>query len=385
MKNKYLVIVFVLFTIIVTGCKEAVQYRDVLYFTGTESSPATTLTVDTVPTSLGVSVSCSEKVTKDIKINIQIDSNLVASYNKTSGKSYKFPPKGSCMLVSDSVVIKKGSNVSESSKFIIISQDQFAEGINYCVPITITGEEGDISILEPSRTIYVIINKTIITQAVNLAGSNYFSVPSFQSDATLSALSAVTMECRVYVNSFQINSPYISSVMGIEENFLLRFGDVSVNNNQLQLAGGLINGNKYPVTSATSFSTGQWYQIAAVYNGSTISLYVNGVLDSYVTASSGTINFTDTYLGGFHIGYSSDGRLLNGYISEARVWNRAVTANELLDNLCYVDPTSKGLLAYWRFNGADANGNVTDLTGHGYTAVAADNNIQWVTGVRCPN
>jgi hypothetical protein len=192
------------------------------------------------------------------------------------------------------------------------------------------------------------------------------------------------MECRVYVNGFQTANPFISSVMGIEENFLLRFGDVSVANNQLQLAGGLINTKKFPVTSKAFFSTGKWYHIAIVYNGSTMALYVDGVLDNYADAETGGINLTDNYSGGFHLGFSAGGRFLNGYVSEARVWTRALSATELQENLCYVDPASNGLLAYWRFNGTEQAGNIPDLTGHGYTAVAAKP-LAWVAGVRCPN
>jgi hypothetical protein len=213
---------------------------------------------------------------------------------------------------------------------------------------------------------------------------NYFTVPSFQTDPTLASVPNLTLEARVYVNAFQTVNPFISSVIGIEENFLVRFGDVAIQNNQVELAGGLINGNKYPVAGNTLFSTGQWYHVAAVYNGSTISVYVNGALDNYTVAEQGGINLTDTYSGGFHVGYSADGRLTNGYVSEARVWTTAQTSAELINNLCYVDPTSKGLLAYWRFNEVDSAGNVTDLTGHGYTAVAAKK-VAFVAGVKCPN
>ena len=71
-------------------------------------------------------------------------------------------------------------------------------------------------------------------------------------------------------------------------------------------------------------------------------------------------------------------------MSEARVWTRALSATELQENLCYVDPASNGLLAYWRFNGTEQAGNIPDLTGHGYTAVPAKP-LAWVAGVRCPN
>ncbi len=45
------------------------------------------------------------------------------------------------------------------------------------------------------------------------------------------------------MNGWKTTSPFISTVMGIEENFLLRFGDVNIDPNQLQLAGG-----GYPAT-----------------------------------------------------------------------------------------------------------------------------------------
>ena len=382
MKTKYLFTILIVLASLLTGCHKAAQYRDVIYFTGTEASPVTKLTIDG-PSSLGVSVTSSTKVNKDVTVGIKIRPELVASYNEMTGKTYEFPPDGSYDLSADNVIIANGSNVSGSARFSILSLANFTEGTIYCVPISITSTDGDISVLEASQTIYVIVNRTIITQAVSLS-PNYFTVPSFQTDPSLSSVSSLTMECRVLVSKFQTANPYISSVIGIEENFLIRFGDVSITNNQVQIGPGVIGKNKYFVTSNASFSTNQLYHVAAVYSGSTISLYVNGILDNYTNVVPGSVNLTDVYSGGFHIGFSAGGRLLTGYVSEARVWTRALTASELQENLCYVDPTSKGLLAYWRFNSADASGNITDLTGHGYTAVAAKA-IVWVPGVRCPN
>ncbi|MBF1538632.1 MAG: hypothetical protein HXO01_04895, partial [Prevotella salivae] len=61
------------------------------------------------------------------------------------------------------------------------------------------------------------------------------------------------------------------------------------------------------------------------------------------------------------------------------------------NNVCWVDPTSKDLVAYWRFNEAQQQGNhwvVTDLTGNGYNAYYfswGDNGVpSFVDGVRCP-
>ena len=380
-KIRYTLIILILLAGFFPGCRKSAEYHDVIYFTGTEQTPETRFTIDG-PSGLGVSVSSSTKVDKDITVNIKASPDLLDAYNQLRATAYKPLPDGSYTLSAGSVVIKSGSNASESVNFSITSLSQFTEGTTYCMPITIVNADGDIPVLEASRTVYLIINRTIITQATVMS-PNYFTVPGFLTASALSSTPKVTMECRVLFNSFQTANPYISSIIGIEENFLLRLGDVSIANNQLQLAGGLIAGKSHPVTSKAFFSTGQWYHVAVVYDGSTISLYVNGVLDNYTDAGAGGVNLTDTYSGGFHIGFSAGGRLLNGYVSEARVWTTALTANQLANNLCYVDPTSKDLLAYWRFNAVDASGNVADLTGHGYTAMAAKT-VAWVPGVRCP-
>lgn len=385
MNTKYLFGILILLTALFTGCQKAADYHPVLYFTDTEQFPEKRLTVDG-PASVDISVTASIKVDRDITAKIQVHPELVQSYNQSNGTAYEFLPEGSYELLApnSSVVIKTGTSRSESADFSILSLSQFEEGITYCVPISITEVDGGIAVLESSRTIFLVIKRTIITQAASLASRRYFTVPGFATDGNLNSVSNLTLECRVYVNSFQTANPYISSVIGIEENFLLRFGDVSIGNNQLQLAGGLVNGKKFPVTSKGAFSTGQWLHVAVVYNGSTMALYVNGILDNYTDAESGGVNLTDTYGGGFHIGYSADGRYLNGAVSEARVWSKALTPNELQNNLCFVDPASPGLIAYWRFNGEITGNEVPDLTGHGYAAVA-NNSITWVPGVRCPD
>jgi hypothetical protein len=381
MKTKYPIFILIAAAVIFSGCKKSLPYNDVIYFTGTETTPETKFTLDE-PASIGISVTSSAKMDKDVAVSIKLDPQLVESYNNLTGKSYEFLPAGSYELSANSLVIENGSYVSESAMFSITSLDQFQEGSIYCVPITITGSDDDIDILEASRTKYLIINKTIITRAVDLNNSTYFAV-DFESDPSLSYVPALTFECRIFMNGFQTSNPYISTVMGIEESFLLRFGDVSVANNQLQLAGGLISGKKYPVTSKTYFSTGRWYHIAAVYNGSTIALYVDGVLDAYTDAQAGGADLTYNFNGNFYLGYSAGGRRLRGYISEARVWTRALSAAELQSNLCYVNPEANGLLAYWRFDNVDTSGNLPDLTGNGFDAVP-NNEITWVDGVRCP-
>lgn len=313
------------------------------------------------------------------------DQSMLDAYNAQTGKKYQLPPEGSCQLGSTETVIKAGNYVSESVRFSILSLDDFVEGVNYCMPLVITGTDGDMPVLEASRVMYVVINRTIISRAVDLHGRCGFNVPKFQDDPRVSALSQATMEIRVRVNSFPSANanPGISSLMGIEENFLFRFGDISIEKNQLQLAPAVIGGKKYFTTGETRYTTGKWHQVVCVYDGSSTSIYVDGKLDVKFSAGPGTINLNDDYMDGFWFGQSCGGRYLDGAISEARFWTRALTMNEIQDNACYVDPKTPGLLAYWRFNAVQEDGRVLDETGNGFDAIP-HGSYTWIENVKCP-
>ena len=159
--------------------------------------------------------------------------------------------------------------------------------------------------------------------------------------------------------------------MGIEEMFLMRFGDVTVAPNVLQTGG--INVDR-------SFTTDTWYHLAVVHDGSEMRVYVDGQLAGS-RATTQTIDLTNMWAGGFHFGYSANGRLLNGAISEARVWSRALSQGEINNGRCGVDPASPGLVGYWKFNEAEGR-TVRDISGNNRHAVAT-RDIQWVPDVRC--
>lgn len=384
MKTKYILYPVLIFSLLLS-CKNADDFQDMIYFTGTEKSTTAKFAIDG-PTNIGISITASTKVESDIAVQVKAAPEMIDGYNKANDKQYMALPEGSYDLSTTQVTITEGQNVSEQIRFSINSLDNFEEGVTYCMPVTITGTDGGLPVLEPCRTLYVVIDRTIITHAASLTG-NYFKVP-FSTNPDLSSVPHVSMEARVLVNSFQSSNPYISSLIGIEEHFLLRFGDVTINKEQLQLAGG-----GYPLTSTIDFATGTWYHVAIVYDGSKLKLYINGVLNATTDAPRGNINLASASSGGFHIGYSAGGRYLNGAISEARVWTKALTEVEIQSNMCYVDATTPGLLAYWRFNEGqkiideESGGEidlVKDWTGNGYDLQPARGEIVWIEGVRCP-
>lgn len=357
-----------------SACKNAEDLEDVLYFTGTETSPVSQYTIDG-PTDIGITVSSSCVASSEQKINISVATEKLEEYNHTNGKTYKGLPEGSYKLSSESILLKAGENVSEQLILSLLNTSKFEEGAVYCLPLTISNVEGGMPVLESSRTIYIVLNQTIITQA---AASKNMPIP-FEDDPSLASVPQVTMEARVMVTKFASSNPYISTVMGVEEEFLLRFGDVTIAPNQLQLAGG-----GYPVTAKTEFETNKWYHLAVVFDGSTIKLYVNGELDGQTDAPRGPIVLCGkTDKRRFCIGGSLNSRLLNGYISEVRVWKKALSQSQIQNNMCYVSPDNyKDMIAYWRFNdGADAE-VIKDWTGNGWDINTTISN--WVEGVKCP-
>ena len=361
------------------SCKNAEPLRDVLYFTGTEKSIVAKYTVDG-PAEIGVTVSASCLANVDHKIKIKADPDKLLGFNEENGKNYKIVPFENFMLSSGTVQLKAGQNVSEPLIFSLVKSDNFEEGATYCMPLTITEVLGDLEVLEASRTIYLVLGQTLVTQAADLKDKTYYKVP-FKDDVSLSSLQQCSMEARVFIHEFDLLEPYISTVIGIEENFVLRFGDVNIEPDQLHLAGG-----GYQVTGQTKFEKNKWYHVAVVYDGSEIRLYVNGQLDGSIAAPRGNINLCDDYSGGFHVGYSVDNRRrLNGAISEARVWKKALSVNEIQNNMCFLAPENyKDLIAYWRFNDGSEATVIKDWSGNGWDLKASGGAPEWMEGVRCP-
>ena len=309
------------------------------------------------------------------------DQAVLEAFNKAQGTGYWLLPEENYTLDKHSAVIKAGNAVSEPVS-MQVSIDGFKNGVIYCLPLKITGTSSSMTAIPGQEYAYVVIRGYVYASAANLPGGSYFEMPSTVSDPALS-LEVCTMEIRVKANSWAGSNPFISSLIGVEENFLLRFGDISCDPNQLQLAGPGVS-----ITSKAHFDTGKWYHVAVVADGikQTCDLYINGELDSSTPMGGKGINLGKVYNSKFAIGMSEKGRYLNGQVSEARVWGRLLTPTELMNNQCsIVDPVKEAqenkLLGYWKL---DAENRGKDLTGHGYDGYAHGSVTYTEANIRCP-
>ncbi|QHJ06914.1 endo-beta-N-acetylglucosaminidase [Hymenobacter busanensis] len=228
---------------------------------------------------------------------------------------------------------------------------------------------------------------TVTLTATNAAGVNtstragYITVVGTGSGSTNTALlfdgatkyvdagtvnlngAALSLECWVKPTAFKTASPFISSVIGIEDasnTALLRFGDAGVAANKLQFVLTL-GTTQRKVLSASTFNANTWYHLAATYDGATMRLYVNGVLDATLAATGNA-----AASGVFTLGRNYDGtRILNGSIDEVRAWTRVLTPAEIVANACQVSPTAAGLEAYWPLNEGSGT-TAVDASGHNH-------------------
>jgi hypothetical protein len=98
-------------------------------------------------------------------------------------------------------------------------------------------------------------------------------------------------------------------------------------------------------------SMDQWVHIAMVWDGTALTVYVNGVLKITSTGSGGN-GMLATGTSVLSIGCNpTNNQCFNGMFAEFRVWNVARSATDIMNN--YNKPltgTESGLVGYWKFD-----------------------------------
>ena len=126
--------------------------------------------------------------------------------------------------------------------------------------------------------------------------------------------------------------------------------------------------------------TGTWTHVAVTRSGTTLKIYVNGVLDSTETNFAGPLPISFSgYPVTFGIGYA-----FNGALSDVRVWNVERTAAEIADNKDKrLSGTETGLVGYWPMDeGAGVPANAVTgvaVTKNGYDGTADKGTMSWLT------
>lgn len=182
------------------------------------------------------------------------------------------------------------------------------------------------------NTAYNLMNNTnllLSSVTYSSSGSAGFYVFSGAGNITssnnvgISGANSRTISCWVYFTSKAIQSLMCIGVNGAGTGW-----GIDTSSTVFQLS----KGNSGTLTGIT-YTTGKWYHVVYVgqnltANSLTVSLYINGSLQYSGTDTS--INTTDSTL---KLGTNNAGTLaFNGRISQARVYNKALSADEIKKN-----------------------------------------------------
>lgn len=367
MKKLFKYIPILLATWLIVAC----QNNDEADFKNKAFIDGKTFTTETIIKGAGsmvksLTLSTSRPAEKDLNATFKAAPQMVDTYNKAYyNKAVLLPDSCYSILVGD-VKINQGSVKSNAAQFEFSKLGGLDRSTTYVLPVTV--ECNDIELLQSAKNYYFVFRAGALINVVADVSRNYLQV-DWKTPELVTDMKQITMEALIYPREF---GKLISTIMGIEGNFLMRIGDAGFPDNQIQIATDA--GNFPDYDSNKGLQTKRWQHVAMTYNADTreVKVYVNGILQS-----QGTLRLRSVTIKGnsadrmFLIGKSyDDARWFEGDMAEVRVWNVVRTQEEIATHFYSVDPKTPGLVGYWKMDDNTSPNIVKDATGNGNDAKA---------------
>lgn len=321
--------------------------------------PTSKITVDEIAYELQTSASTLEiPVTSNVEFDVTLSQTAQSwfTYDSFSDKKLKFSyqalpedtPSRSC-----TATLKEKNSLEES-------------------PVTVT------------LTFSQRSDEALITWAVDMHDTRAW--PDWKNADVVTNMQSFTLEALVALDG-DSNPNELKTIMGIEGKFLIRCkantmnpGMLEViwdNNGEKSISNKNMNINYNSEYYQTLPDYKNWAHVAVTFeSGKAIKCYINGEEEGSSTANiPASVNFGVEHNNEqgaqitrcFWVGYSYEHkRDFPGLMSELRIWNRALTTEELKqkNHFYRVDPQSEGLVVYWKCN--EGNGNtIKDYTSNG--------------------
>ena len=286
---------------------------------------------------------------KDIKVGLAVKENKACEvplkvgdqaqldeYNRKNGTSYLMLP--SEMYEIPSVMTFK-PNLAMQSIPVSLKDLKFSLKGDYALPIRLS--KGSVTLVPNEEEALIILEKRTRTKALLMNNAGSESGDMFPQDFKVKQW---TMEVMIKRSAYNANNKSIGGTKvapnssPLDEIFT-RFGDVTINPNQLQIKTGA---SQIDVPSSKfAAKANEWYMLTFVYDGKMTLVYVNGDL-----VASREIRIGEYGLTGFWLGGS------NEFVREVRFWDIARTAQQIKGYTWkMVNPDEKGLLLYYPCNG----------------------------------
>lgn len=335
----------------------------------------------TIDTDVELTVVLSDKVNSDASFVLAVDEAVLDRYNKEQGSSYELMD-ASMYEVGEPVVIPAGSYEATATVRVKAVPDGCKPGI-YAIPVRLKKVSGDVdptdvtsSYVAAFEVLKTSVDLPMFTGRSGLANSSFgYTLTTFTVETRFQVSNTANRNRDVFTNGKSV---------------LLRFEDPQ-NDDDNYKAHSLVQfqGDGWYLNPDKSFDPNVWQHLALTYDGTKVTLYVNGQLAG---SKEGSIEPNFNVVGWFGGDVDADGGhsvgdpqfWLNCKIipHEARVWSTCRSEAQIKNNMTGVSAKSEGLVGYWSFekDTYTAEGGFEDLTGNGHN-LTTERSFVWVENI----
>jgi len=363
--------------LLLTGCNDAeydtLSNQAYILQTNTNANSSLKLTVGAEVATTTVNVRLSDVANVESRYRLVYDTAVVNEYNRLNETPYVSLPQESFSLSSEETTIEAGASVSTPITLTVppYSEALKASGKKYAIGFRLENTSGNASVLPSGSKIVYILDQVVIQPVVVLDQSHYVS----QNLVKNYPLTEWTVEMNInkHVLYTEVGRGNNQAIFGAgPDEIYIRFGDAPIEGNRLQ-----IKTQGTQMNSLALFNEHTWYHLAFVCTGTKLYLYVNGQLDNSMDLPGKTTNVNS-----INICSPSTYWLGNAMYSEVRFWQRARSQAEIANNMYACDPTTPGLITYYKMNEGEGY-SFRDASGNGNNAETNGQAVpEWIQDVR---
>lgn len=363
--------------LLLTGCNDAeydtLSNQAYILQTNTNANSSLKLTVGAEVATTTLNVRLSDVANVESRYRLVYDTAVVNEYNRLNETPYASLPQESFSLSSEEATIEAGASVSTPITLTVppYSEALKASGKKYAIGFRLENTSGNASVLPSGSKIVYILDQVVIQPVVVLDQSHYVS----QNLVKNYPLTEWTVEMNInkHVLYTEVGRGNNQAIFGAgPDEIYIRFGDAPIEGNRLQ-----IKTQGTQMNSLALFNEHTWYHLAFVCTGTKLYLYVNGQLDNSMDLPGKTTNVNS-----INICSPSTYWLGNAMYSEVRFWQRARSQAEIANNMYACDPTTPGLITYYKMNEGEGY-SFRDASGNGNNAETNGQAVpEWIQDVR---
>ncbi|MCM1177568.1 MAG: DUF1735 and LamG domain-containing protein [Clostridium sp.] len=352
-------------------------------------------------------VATAQPLSYDLHVSVNRAPELLETYRSAYyAPEAQLLPEANCDMDGLTAIIRSGDVKSSNIDLTFTGLDKLDYSKDYVLPVTISSDGLDV--LQRARTMYFVVKEaSLVNYVADMAGNCAW--PIWDDFDRVKNLETFTFETLVNCHAFN-NESKIHTIMGVEDHFLVRIGDVTIPTNQIQVACAVVDvegGSTYRNSvsdAALQLRADRWYHLAVTFDKGVVSVYLDGRLRASDDLShianrpnSETGQLDPVYFKSvdfsaphsdemdnkprcFWLGYSyDDKRSLDGMMAEVRIWNRVLSAEEINKPnhfyKLYEDEIDDSLIAYWKF--CEGTGKTVKDYSSSAKDLTADHDFVW--------